>query len=211
LTHAITRGQGAALLRRKRAKVAILAVLFGVVSAVIELPLPAEDFYRAVRAELRSRPAPQDIAVIEIDDKTLNAFERKMPSRSDNSRLIDILFASGVEMVAFDRAHADPESPDADAKFAHALMRHKGKVWLGIAPEHQVGFQTVGEIVPHPDFREHALLAAMNGLGGPFDYSVTFFTSEWRRQRAAEEFPELRFHAVREQHGVVEAKRPGAA
>jgi len=36
---------------------------------------------------------------------------------------------------------------------------------------------------------------------------VVFFTSEWRRQRAAEEFPELRFHAVREQHGVVEMKR----
>jgi peptide chain release factor 3 len=31
---------------------------------------------------------------------------------------------------------------------------------------------------------------------------VAFFTSDWRRRRAAEDFPELRFPAVREQHGV---------
>jgi peptide chain release factor 3 len=36
---------------------------------------------------------------------------------------------------------------------------------------------------------------------------VAFFASDWRRKRAEEEFPALRFHAVREQHGVVEAKR----
>jgi peptide chain release factor 3 len=30
---------------------------------------------------------------------------------------------------------------------------------------------------------------------------VAFFTSDWRRKRAEEEWPALRFHAVREQHG----------
>lgn len=32
--------------------------------------------------------------------------------------------------------------------------------------------------------------------------NVVFFTSDWRRERAAEDFPELRFHALREQHGL---------
>lgn len=36
---------------------------------------------------------------------------------------------------------------------------------------------------------------------------VAFFASDWRRKRAEEEWPMLRFHAVREQHGLVEAKR----
>jgi len=31
---------------------------------------------------------------------------------------------------------------------------------------------------------------------------VAFFSSDWRRRRAEEEWPMLRFHAVREQHGV---------
>ncbi len=36
---------------------------------------------------------------------------------------------------------------------------------------------------------------------------VAFFTSDWRRRRAEEEWPKLKFHAVREQHGVVQASR----
>ena len=167
---------GADLLRRKRLKVAIFAILFGLVSAAIDLPLPAEDFYRAVRAELRSRPAPQDVAMIAIDDKTLNAYDRSLPSRVEDSKLIDALFAAGVNRVAFDRAHADPESEKADAIFAQALSRHEGKVSLGFAPRHEVGFQVVEEIVPRPEFRKHVGLAAMNGLGSPFGLSVTFST-----------------------------------
>ena len=36
---------------------------------------------------------------------------------------------------------------------------------------------------------------------------VAFFTSDWRRRRAEEEWPKLKFHAVREQHGVVQQAR----
>jgi peptide chain release factor 3 len=32
--------------------------------------------------------------------------------------------------------------------------------------------------------------------------AVVFFTSDWRRQRAEDEYKELKFHAVREQHGL---------
>jgi diguanylate cyclase len=173
----ILRKTGGALLRRKRAKVAVIAVLFGIGSAAIELPLPVEDAFRAARAQLRTRPAPQDIAVIAIDDATLNAFERNMPSRIDDSLLLDKLFAAGVKKVAFDRAHADPESAEADAIFLRTLERHKGKIWLGIAPEHEIGFQKIDEIVPLEQFRDHARLAAMNGIGSPFGLSVSFPTN----------------------------------
>jgi len=172
----IARRPGAAMLRGKRIKVALMAVIFGLISAVIELPLPAEDFYRAVRAEVRSRPAPQDIVLIAIDDKTLNAYDRSLPSRVEDSRLIDLLIASGVKKVAFDRAHADPESPTADALFARTLARHSGQVWLGFAPKHEIGFQVVEEISPRAEFRRHANVAAMNGLASPFNLSVTFPT-----------------------------------
>jgi peptide chain release factor 3 len=36
---------------------------------------------------------------------------------------------------------------------------------------------------------------------------VAFFGSDWRRKRAEEEWPALRFHAVREQHGLEQMKR----
>jgi EAL domain-containing protein (putative c-di-GMP-specific phosphodiesterase class I)/CHASE2 domain-containing sensor protein len=167
---------GARLLQHKRAKVALFAILFGIVSAVIDLPLPAEDSYRAIRAEMRSRPAPQDIAMIAIDDKTLNAFGRGLPDRYDDSKLIDILIASGVKRVAFDRAHADPETPASDAAFAATLARHRGKVWLGFAPPHEVGFQKIDKLAPQPQFAEVTQLAAMNAIGGPFGLSVILKT-----------------------------------
>lgn len=167
---------GAELLRRKRMKVAAFAILFGVFAGTIELPLPAEDFYRAVRAQARSRPAPQDIVVIAIDDKTLNAFERNLPSRVNDSKVLDTLFAAGAERVVFDRAHADPESPTADAVFAETLARYRGNVWLGIAPQIDIGFQRVDEIAPSPRFRNITGLAAMTGYGSPFGLSVRFPT-----------------------------------
>jgi peptide chain release factor 3 len=34
------------------------------------------------------------------------------------------------------------------------------------------------------------------------DEQVAFFTSDWRRKRAEEEFPMIRFLPVREQHGL---------
>jgi diguanylate cyclase len=119
---------GAALLRRKRTKVAMLAVLFGVVSSVIELPLPLEDLYRAGRAELRSRPAPRDVVMIAIDDKTRAANNYNLPNRLQDTKVVDTLIASGVRRVVFDRAHADPETPKSDAMFADMLARHKGRV-----------------------------------------------------------------------------------
>jgi EAL domain-containing protein (putative c-di-GMP-specific phosphodiesterase class I)/CHASE2 domain-containing sensor protein len=169
--------EGGDLLRRKRVKVAGAAILFGLVSTLIDLPLPAEDFYRAIRAEARTRAAPQDIAMIAIDDKTQRALNGGVPTRVEESRLIDRLFESGVRRIAYDRAHASIETPASDAMFADTLARHRGKVWIGMVPARQVRFQTVDELLPNPQFRNRAGLAAMTGSGSPFGLSVSFPTS----------------------------------
>lgn len=171
-----TLNAGEALLRRKRVKVAIFAILFGLVSAAIDLPLPAEDGFRAVRAQIRTRPAPQDIAMIAIDDATLNELGKPIPTRDDESELIRRLVASGVNKIVFDRAHADPETPATDAEFARTLEQYRGKVWLGFSPQHEVGFQSVAQIEPLPEFRARAGLASMIGFSGPFGLSVVFPT-----------------------------------
>lgn len=167
---------GGVMLRRKRVKIAVLAIVFGLISGSIDLPLPVEDLYRAARAQLRSRPAPQDIAFIAIDDRTLASFGGKVPGRAYDSRVVDTLFERGVTRVTFDRAHADPESPAADAIFAETLARHKGKVWLGFSPTVQIGMQEMDEMVPLPAFLKNANIAAMNGYGAPFGLSVSFGT-----------------------------------
>ena len=170
------RGSGGDLLRRKRLKVAVGAILFGLVSAMLYLPLPAEDLYRAARAQLRSRPAPQDIAFIAIDNRTLAAFEGKSPPRTEDSRLLDTLVASGVDRIVFDRGFSKPQSPEADALLEETLRRHRGKIWLGMAPEFRIGSKVVPEILPLPRFARNANVAVMNGLSGPFGLSVEFET-----------------------------------
>jgi EAL domain-containing protein (putative c-di-GMP-specific phosphodiesterase class I)/CHASE2 domain-containing sensor protein len=176
LKQEIARRPGAALLRRKRAKIALFAILFGVFSAVIELPLPLEDLYRAARAQLRSRPAPQDIAFIAVDDATIAALAGKEPTRAHHSKVIDNLIGAGVTMVAFDSGQADPSTPKMDAMFEQTLARHQGKVWLGFSPALGIGSRFYPEIAPLPQFRKHVNLAAMNGRGGPFGLSVRFPT-----------------------------------
>lgn len=170
------RKSGETVLRRKRVKVAIFAVIFGMVAALIELPLPAEDLFRAARAQMRTRPAPQDIIVIAVDDESLNELEIERPTRFQESALIDRLVAAGATRIVYDRAHADPETPASDAAFARALERHKGKVWLGASPSISLGFHNTDKIIPHARFRDKAPWAAMIGQGTPFGLSSLFPT-----------------------------------
>ena len=165
------------MLGKKRMVVAVCAVLFGIVSAIIELPLPAEDAYTAARAHLRLRPAPQDIAMIAIDDATLNELRVAVPTRAHDSQVIDQLVAAGVNKIAFDRAHADPETPATDAVFAQTLARHEGKVWLGMTTPIANGFDVSDPIVPLKRFSDVALQASMAGYMGPFGFSIRFPTS----------------------------------
>jgi CHASE2 domain-containing sensor protein len=175
---------GARLLRNKRTRVAIWAVMFGLVAAVIDLPLPAEDFYRAVRAIARTRAAPSDVAVIAVDDKTLAAFGSNLPGRDADSRMLDRLFEAGVKRVVFDRAHAQPQTPEEDAQFAATLERHKGKIWLGMVGGGKRGFQTVDEALPLPEFRKRGNLAAMNAYVSPFGLSMRIPTGVMSQGRS---------------------------
>lgn len=170
------RNVGATLLRRKRIKVALIAIMLGTLSGAIELPLPVEDSLRLARAHLRMRPAPQDIAMIKVDDATLNELGVRLPTRHQDSELIDRLIAAGVTKVIFDRAHADPETPASDAEFAATLARHRGKVWLGMTPELHNGFHQADPLFPHPAFRTLAPIGSMLGFQGPFGLSMVLPT-----------------------------------
>ncbi len=168
----LDRRSGADLLRAKRMKVAVMAILFGVVSGAIDLPLPAEDSLRLARAYLRTRPASPDIAMIAIDDATLNELKQPLPNRFQDSELIDRLVKAGVKRIVFDRAHADPETPASDAEFARTLAKHRGKIWLGMAQRSRRGLQEYDAIFPMDAFRRVTPQAAMPALMSPFGLSI---------------------------------------
>lgn len=159
---------GTDIVLRKRIKVAVLAIGLGLTSGAIDLPLPAEDAFRVMRAYVRARPAPQDIVLIALDDASLNEIGKGMPSRFEDSALMDRLVAAGVDKIVWDRVHADPQSPESDAQFARTLERYRGKVWLGMVPEETRPFRKVDEILPHQAFRPHADAASMVFQASPF-------------------------------------------
>ncbi len=183
-----SRQSGAHLLRRKRLKVALMAIAFGAFAGLIEMPLPVEDSYRAARAWLRMRAAPQDIAMIAIDDATLNELGKPIPSRADDSVVMNNLVDAGVTKIVWDRAHADAETPDADALFARSLERNKGHVWLGMMPTVALNVPQGEPFFPHSDFRGHAKIATMFGVSSPFGLSVQLPTSVSER---GESFPSI--------------------
>lgn len=161
------------LIKRKRIKVAIIAALLGLVSAAIELPLPAEEWLRSARATyVRSKTPPQDIVVIAIDDATHNRLGRSLPARRHDAAVFDAVLAAGATKIVYDRAHADLEGPADDAIFIDALKRHKGKIWLGASPETEAGWRVTDAILPNAAFLPHTQMALMLAKGDPFGLSV---------------------------------------
>jgi EAL domain-containing protein (putative c-di-GMP-specific phosphodiesterase class I) len=162
-----------------RRRIAAWAMLIGLVIGFIDLTLPLEDTFRAVRAEIRSHPADQQVVVVAIDDRTLNAIGADEPSRSADAQLLDRLFALGAERVFFARAYADLTTPEHDAQFARALERHSPNVFLGATPEFEQSDGSSSSIIPHERFRSSAQIVSMYGESAPFDLSSRLPTSSF--------------------------------
>lgn len=164
-------------LNSKRARIAVWAIIIGIIFGSIEFGEPLEDAFRAIRWELRSHPADQSVLVVEIDDKTSNELTAEIPSREKDAILIETLFANGAKTVLFDRAYADLEEPTGDKKLLDVLKRHAGKVYFGTHPAIQQTTSLGEELVPNPYFRSAVGLASMEGALGPFGLSAKFTTS----------------------------------
>jgi len=164
-------------LNRKRLSIVVWALIFGAIAGLIELPMPAEDAWRAVRAEVRSKDAPDDIVVVAVDDATLAEIGNPYPTRAQDAEVVEAAFAAGANRLLFDKAYADPTDPAQDATFADALARHKGKVWLGASPDVEFRTAQSEEIVPIPTLRDKAAIASMMGRKAPFGLSAQFPTT----------------------------------
>ena len=164
------------VIRKRRYRIIFVSLVLSVVAALIELGLPAEDTFRALRDMTRHEVADRNIVVVTIDDRTLNMLGAN-PSRSDDAAVIDRLASSGAQRIFFDRAHADPSSQQADSDFREALERAQGRVFLGAFPDVEDLAYSNEAILPLREFRGVAGMASMMGETGPFSLSYRFPTS----------------------------------
>jgi diguanylate cyclase (GGDEF)-like protein/PAS domain S-box-containing protein len=114
-------------------------------------------------AELRffSRPANQEIAIIAIDEYSLQRLGRWPWSRRIHADLIDKLTAAGVKAIGLDVIFAEPDAsdPEADERLAQSLRR-SGRVVLPVLPERSSVTSGLSATLPLP-----GLAASAAGLG----------------------------------------------
>jgi EAL domain-containing protein (putative c-di-GMP-specific phosphodiesterase class I) len=114
--------------------------------------------------------------MIAIDDATLNQLRQPMTNRHQDSEIIRRLVQAGVKRIVFDRAHADPETPQSDAEFARELARHRDKVWLSMTPGANGELQKSAPILPVEAFRKVTQQASMVSYFSPFGLFIVIPT-----------------------------------
>lgn len=154
-----------------RKRIAIWAIVVGVLFGFFDLALPVEDTVRAARNLIRMHPSDQQTVVVMVDDHTLNELGVSDPKRSDDAKVLDNLFAMGANRVFFDRAYADTTTPEEDSKLVDVFKRHKGRIYIGAVSDLVQPDGSVASIKPNPYFRPHANLVVLDAYSNMLDLS----------------------------------------
>lgn len=99
---------------------ALLLALVLLLSGALE---PIEDRLTEARAQVLDRSPTGEIAIVEIDAKSLAAINKWPWSRRYHADLVDRLHAAGASMIAFDVDFSARSDADGDTAFARALAR----------------------------------------------------------------------------------------
>jgi CHASE2 domain-containing sensor protein len=103
---------------------------------------------RDARDGLRTQATSGDIAIVEIDAKSLRQLSQWPWPRRYHAAVVDRLHSAGAELIAFDVNFAVRSNPQDDAALAAALERAGGSVGLPTYEENEdgAGSQSRGSI-----------------------------------------------------------------
>ena len=101
-----------------------------------------------------THPAPDEIVIIAIDEKSIDQLGRWPWSRRLHAQLLDKLTAAQTKAVGFDILFSEPETLESDTLLAQAIANH-GKVFLAVAPEKSTNTEII-ELLPTPLIAEYS-------------------------------------------------------
>jgi EAL domain-containing protein (putative c-di-GMP-specific phosphodiesterase class I)/CHASE2 domain-containing sensor protein len=143
--------------------VPLLALIAGLLALWSGWGGGVERSLRDVRDGLRSHGASGEIAIVEIDARSLRQLSQWPWPRRYHAAAIDRLTAAGAELIAFDVNFAVRSNPADDNALAAALERAGGLVALPTYEENEdSGSSEVIEALPYEAFRDKAFLAGVN-------------------------------------------------
>ncbi|WP_229954195.1 EAL domain-containing protein [Parasphingorhabdus litoris] len=137
-------------------------------SAAIALPIigiggEVERQFQNLRAELLERPASGDIAIVEIDAKSIQTLDRWPWPRKYYAELVEKLSAAGVAQIAFDVDFSSHSTVEQDSRFAAALENSDATIILPTFKQDQSSTKSgYVESLPIDLFGKHAFLASVN-------------------------------------------------
>jgi len=126
---------------------------------------PIERALLSLRFDLDTRPASNDLVVVQIDARTIKELGVWPFERADHAKIIDALHGAGASAVAFDVELARGQDDADNAELVAALRRAGGQVILPSFIQLASAGQRSGDTIrtePDPLFREHAWLANVN-------------------------------------------------
>jgi len=130
-----------------RIKPHALLIGLGVAIAAIVLALDATGFLAVTDVRLQdrlleSRPASDDIVIVAIDDKSIQAFGVWPWPRSLHAQMIDALSAAGAKVIGYDVTFSEASDPTEDQALADAIARSDRRIILS----------REGDLLPLPIF-----------------------------------------------------------
>lgn len=148
---------------RERTLACLVAAAVGLALLLAGVGAGLEKACADLRAGFAVHRASGEVAIVEIDGRSIAAYQRWPWPRGIHARLIDRLRASGAKLIAFDVDFSSPSDPGGDAALAAALQR-AGRGVLLPTFRHDAAFgggETM-ESAPIPTLAANAFLAAAN-------------------------------------------------
>jgi len=140
-----------------------MALTVGCLAIAYDAGRDVDHVLQQVRDRLHPRAATGQIAVIEIDSRSLTQINHWPWPRSIHGQMVDKLRAANTRAIAFDVDFSSPSLPWEDKSFEQALARSAGGVILPTFRQLQTsGGTQVYENLPIAPLRDHAFLASVN-------------------------------------------------
>src|SRR3546814_14321195 len=115
------------------------------------------------RDTIRSRPATGNLALVEIDARSLAALDHWPWPRSYHALAIDALGRAGAQAICFDVEFSARSTPRQDAALAKAIRESSVPViLLTLCQSASQGVHTILENMPLPPFRKSPQLPSVN-------------------------------------------------
>lgn len=137
---------GASAPRGKRKLLAWLVCLTLVIG-VGELGEPLDVVLRAAQFKVRAQPVSGKVVTVGVDDKALMALGPWPWKRDRFAKLTDRLMAAGAGRVFYSIPFQALEAK-GDKAFAHALSRHRGRVFLAASMNFKPGQKSADTVLP---------------------------------------------------------------